>query len=256
MQWLRKDYRTARIPIGVMARSDDLYGLRYAFEERPADRRFPADSFHRGRPRRCGGPAPARRPQLRRSRPNGWPRPGRSGRHRPAWPAPARPARSGTCCGTKPPSIRGAGQPGADRGRGRRALANIGTPKSQTALVDFASQNARPLADRQAAAAAFAAAVQARGLNLTQQQIAAQFERYNASEKLDCRYARRSGVDSGCDRGADCAGELTKAKSTTASRASMTKQIQSSDSVEIAAVSVSSMRSVGFRICVALDTDN
>ena len=64
-------------------------------------------------------------------------------------------------------------------------LGHFGTPKSQTALVDFASQNTRGLADRQAAAAAFAAAVESRGLMLTQAQIAEQYARYNASETLD-----------------------------------------------------------------------
>jgi hypothetical protein len=43
----------------------------------------------------------------------------------------------------------------------------------------------RPISDRQAAAAAFAQAVTSRGLFLTQQQIATQFDRYNASERLD-----------------------------------------------------------------------
>ena len=64
-------------------------------------------------------------------------------------------------------------------------LGLFGTPTSQTALIDFASQTTRALSDRQAAASAFAAAVKSRGLLLTQQQIAAQYARYNASEKLD-----------------------------------------------------------------------
>jgi hypothetical protein len=64
-------------------------------------------------------------------------------------------------------------------------LALLGSPRAQTALVDFASQHSRPLADRQAAAAGFAAAVRARGLLLTQVQIGEQYGRYNASEKLD-----------------------------------------------------------------------
>jgi hypothetical protein len=66
-----------------------------------------------------------------------------------------------------------------------KVLALFGTPKSQTALVDFASQNTRGLPERQAAAAAFAAAIQGRGLQLTQVQIAEQYQRYNASETLD-----------------------------------------------------------------------
>jgi hypothetical protein len=61
----------------------------------------------------------------------------------------------------------------------------MGTPKGQSALVDFASQNTRPLVSRQAAVAAFDAAVKSRGLNLTQAQITEQYKRYNASATLD-----------------------------------------------------------------------
>jgi hypothetical protein len=61
----------------------------------------------------------------------------------------------------------------------------LGTPRAQSALVDFASQHSRPLADRQASAAGFQAAVKARGLLLTKVQIAEQYARYNASERLD-----------------------------------------------------------------------
>ncbi|QDU25936.1 hypothetical protein ETAA8_10080 [Anatilimnocola aggregata] len=64
-------------------------------------------------------------------------------------------------------------------------LATLATPKAQTALVDTASQPARALADRQAAAAAFAAAVKKRGILLTKPQIIAQYERYNSSATLD-----------------------------------------------------------------------
>src|SRR4029453_19434017 len=64
-------------------------------------------------------------------------------------------------------------------------LPGFGTPRSQTALVDFASQQTRDLAERQAAAASFAAAIKNRGLLLTQAQIAEQYVRYNASERQD-----------------------------------------------------------------------
>jgi hypothetical protein len=61
----------------------------------------------------------------------------------------------------------------------------LATPKAQTALADLASQVTRPLADRQAGLAALQAAIKARGIQLTQQQILNQYERYNASELLD-----------------------------------------------------------------------
>jgi len=64
-------------------------------------------------------------------------------------------------------------------------LGMLATPKSQTALVDVASQVTRPLGDRQAALVAFRAALKSRGIQLTQQQILTQYARYNASETLD-----------------------------------------------------------------------
>lgn len=64
-------------------------------------------------------------------------------------------------------------------------LALIATPKAQTALLEFASQPARPLEDRKAAAAAFASAVDVRGVLLTTNQIRNQYDLYNASEALD-----------------------------------------------------------------------
>jgi HEAT repeat protein len=65
------------------------------------------------------------------------------------------------------------------------ALGFIGSPRSQQALVDFASQNARPLADRQAAAKAFQQAVKRRGLLLYDADIDLQYDRYNQSGSLD-----------------------------------------------------------------------
>lgn len=64
-------------------------------------------------------------------------------------------------------------------------LGLLATPKAQTALVDVCSQPARPIVDRQAALAAFQAALKRRGIMLTQQQILVQYERYNLSETLD-----------------------------------------------------------------------
>ncbi len=66
-----------------------------------------------------------------------------------------------------------------------QALGEAGTPAAQTALVEAASQLARPLELRQAAAKAFETAVQRHGVQLTSTQILAQYTRYNASEKQD-----------------------------------------------------------------------
>jgi hypothetical protein len=64
-------------------------------------------------------------------------------------------------------------------------MGRLGSPDAQRALVTLASQHARALADRQAAAEAFAKAVRRRGLLLTRDEILLQYDRYNRSEFLD-----------------------------------------------------------------------
>jgi hypothetical protein len=64
-------------------------------------------------------------------------------------------------------------------------LALFGTPKAQTALLEFASQPTNLLTNRQAAVAALSTAIKARGLLLTQRQIAEHYNRVNASQSLD-----------------------------------------------------------------------
>ena len=66
-----------------------------------------------------------------------------------------------------------------------RVLGSLGSPESQRALVSLASQPGRPLAERQAAATAFARAVQQRGLLLTGDEILLQYDRYNRSAAQD-----------------------------------------------------------------------
>lgn len=64
-------------------------------------------------------------------------------------------------------------------------LAALATHNAQVALVELASDNTADIVDRQAAAKAFAAAVERRGVLLTTSEIGRQFDRYNASESLD-----------------------------------------------------------------------
>jgi hypothetical protein len=66
-----------------------------------------------------------------------------------------------------------------------RLLGLLGSPEAQRALVTLASQHARPLAERQAAAQGFGVAVERHGLLLTRDDIRVQYERYNQSETLD-----------------------------------------------------------------------
>lgn len=63
-------------------------------------------------------------------------------------------------------------------------LGNLATPSAQKSLVELASQNARPIAERQSAAEAFRKAVQRSGILLTTSEILQQYHRYNSSAKL------------------------------------------------------------------------
>ena len=69
--------------------------------------------------------------------------------------------------------------------RSAEVLGLFGTSKSQLALVDLASQNARPIGQRQAAADAFDVATRKRGLMLREKEVDQQYQRYNQSETLD-----------------------------------------------------------------------
>jgi HEAT repeat protein len=69
--------------------------------------------------------------------------------------------------------------------RAARVLGRLGTPRAQYALADFASQVVHPLRSRQAAAAGLEQAIQRRGVQLTSTQILRQYDRYNSSADLD-----------------------------------------------------------------------
>lgn len=69
--------------------------------------------------------------------------------------------------------------------RAAAVLGHFGSARAQIALVDLASHMNRPIADRRAAAAAFRDAVRRRGLMLTREEIARQYERYNQSATAD-----------------------------------------------------------------------
>jgi hypothetical protein len=65
------------------------------------------------------------------------------------------------------------------------ALANLNSAESQRALVEVASRFTQPLALRKAAAAAFCENRAKHGILLTAEEIQAQYRRYNESEKQD-----------------------------------------------------------------------
>jgi len=66
-----------------------------------------------------------------------------------------------------------------------RVLANLGTPRCQRALVDLASRWTQPMELRQAATRAFRQSTEQNGILLTTEQILLQYDRYNRSENLD-----------------------------------------------------------------------
>ncbi|MBN1853295.1 MAG: hypothetical protein JW829_11245 [Pirellulales bacterium] len=65
------------------------------------------------------------------------------------------------------------------------ALGYFGSRSSQQALVDLASQPYAPISLRQAAAGAFRHSVSHHGIQLAQEEILRQYDRYNASETAD-----------------------------------------------------------------------
>ena len=183
VQWLRRDYRTARIPIGVMAAGDNLYPLRYGLEDDALTTVFPrlhstevaqyeVDKLH----------AIAGRNRVSRDE-----RLAMAAASLDALASLAQSPAGYTLLNVlrQEPAVISALNVPAIADKAAHVLGQFGTPNNQTALVEYASQNTRPILTRQAALAALSAAVKSRGLNLTQQQIRTQFDRYNASATLD-----------------------------------------------------------------------
>jgi hypothetical protein len=183
VQWLRRDFRTAQLPVGVMARGELLDAARDAFADDPYTTVFPrlhsidTAAFQVAQLREIAGRNLVSRDE-------------RIDQARSALEALAVLAADDRNLGKynllrhEPAIIQALYNP-ALAARAARVLSLFASPDSQTALVDFASQHVRALADRQAAAAAFEVAVKRRGLRLTQVQIAEQYARYNVSETLD-----------------------------------------------------------------------
>jgi len=65
-----------------------------------------------------------------------------------------------------------------------KALGLLATPAAQRALINAASENARTVADRKAAADGFAEAVKRRRILLTKAEMKLQYERYNLARNL------------------------------------------------------------------------
>ncbi|MFN0019148.1 MAG: HEAT repeat domain-containing protein [Pirellulaceae bacterium] len=183
VQSLRKDFRTARLPIGVMARGERLDRIEEAFEDDSLTTVFPR--IHDGE---MAGFEVSRLVAL-------------AGRNlmqpdeRMDQAAAALDALAFLATRPEPQPIydlvrhetsiiKALTAPGLSA-EAAKVLGLLGTPKCQSALVDFISQNARPIEDRKAAAVAFDEAVARRGIQLTKAQILSQYDKYNGSETLN-----------------------------------------------------------------------
>lgn len=183
VQWLRRDFRTARQPIGVMVRGERLQALRDRLADDPFTIVFPRiHSVEVAEKEVANLQMIAGRNLVGRDE--------RLAQAQSALAALTTLAKNPTALAQydllkHEPSIISALNTPALTADAAALLGLFGTPKSQAALVNFASSNDRPLADRQAAAAALVTAIKARGPLLTQEQIARQYARFNASATLD-----------------------------------------------------------------------
>jgi hypothetical protein len=195
VQWLRRDYRTARQPIGVMARGERFDSMREAFRDDPYTVVFPR--IH------STDIAAIEVEKLKAIA-------GRNLVGSEERLAQARASLEALITLAKNPAtlveydllrhestiIRALNNPYLSD-RAAQLLALFATPRAQAALADLASQSSRPLESRQAAVAAFASAVKLRGLRLSQQQVAAQLARY---QRANAAKASGQAVDEpGCE---------------------------------------------------------
>ncbi len=183
VQWLRRDYRTARMPIGVMARGERLLRLEQTF----ADDRFTTVFPRIHSVEVCNA-------ELNKLKAIA----GRNFVDRDERIAQASAALSALeFLAKRPevlaqydilrqePAIIAALNNTALAAPAASLLAYFPSPTAQQALVNFASQSNRSMPDRQAAAVAFTASVQSHGLRIGQPQVVQQYSRYNASQSAD-----------------------------------------------------------------------
>ncbi|MCA9122328.1 MAG: hypothetical protein H6822_14705 [Planctomycetaceae bacterium] len=183
IQQLRRDPRTAAIPIGLMARQEQFQQMERLTEFDPLAETFP-------RPHDVVGISLAVRRLLARS---GDDLPAFDERMAQATVALDHIAR---LVEQSPkysfydllriePAIEQALNTPQLNNRAAHVLGLFGTPSAQRLLTTLASQNSRRLSDRKAAAEAFKQAVSRRGLLLARADIELQYDRYNQSRVMD-----------------------------------------------------------------------
>jgi hypothetical protein len=183
LQQLRREPRTARLPVAVLAREANFQRMEELTAEDPLAVTFPAPYETNAMAYLVG--------QLRhRAGPNHTLAEERLEQAAVALDAMARLAAKPAVYGfyelhAQLPAVeRAIGTPQLAE-RAARVLGLLGSPSAQRSLVALASQNERPLNERQAAARAFHIAVQRHGLLLTSAEVLTQYDRYNASATLD-----------------------------------------------------------------------
>ncbi|MEX0818391.1 MAG: hypothetical protein WD070_02325, partial [Pirellulaceae bacterium] len=183
VQQLRRDPRTARVPIGLMARQERFQQMERLTEDDPLAETFP-------RPHDVTGISLATRRLLERRGAELVSLDERMAQASAALDHMARLAQqSGVYAFYNLLRIESAieqalrSPPLIDQAA--RVLGLFGTPSAQRLLVTLASQNGRRLSERQAAATAFDTAISRRGVLLARNEILLQYDRYNQSKILD-----------------------------------------------------------------------
>lgn len=183
VQMLRKDHRTAEIPLGLMARSDELLRLEELAETYPPAAAFPFPTNEEAlifdiRRLLSGVGEHYVPPEERVAQANAalsWLGELASQSDRYGFYDHFR----------QEDAARSALMVPETSAQAANLLGLLATPDAQLALVELASLNARPIGQRRAAVAALEAAVERRGVLLTTDRILDQYDRYNASESLD-----------------------------------------------------------------------
>jgi hypothetical protein len=183
VQQLRRDARTANLPVGVMAREHNLSRLRRFTDLEPLTETFPRPHTVETlsiEVRRLldltSGEAASEARRLHRAE--------IALEYLAHLAAESQRYRAYDVLAHEETLIQALYQPSLTRAAAV-ALGQLGSPDAQRALVTVASQNTRDIASRRAAADAFGVAVQRRGLLLSRAEILLQYDRYNESATLD-----------------------------------------------------------------------
>jgi CheY-like chemotaxis protein len=183
LQLLRREPRTANLPVAILAREENLERMQLTAEEDPLAISMPAPyepsamGFLVGRLRQLAGTSYVSQEERLRHASAALERMAALAA-KPEWYAFYELA-------SQQDAVERALSAAPLRIRAIRVLGLLGTPSAQRRLVNLANQSDSMLHDRRAAAAAFEIAVRRQGLLLTRSEILTQYDRYNASVNSD-----------------------------------------------------------------------